>query len=223
VRDSFLENSAIILAGGSSRRFGQDKALLSLGAKPLILHVLDRISFLVDERIVVVNTEEQKTMLQKITKDKLTILTDEYKIQSPLAGAYTGFNHAKNEYTLLLSCDTPFINPEIARLLLETCIHKTASIPRWPNSNIEPLQAAYHTKSALAAAKTALDEERLDMNAMIARMRNIRYISTLVLQQLDPKLYTFFNINTQTDLKRAETLLKTLDINTKAHGERAEW
>jgi len=44
---------------------------------------------------------------------------------------------------------------------------------------------------------------------MITRLRNVRYISTLVLQQLDPRLNTFFNINTQADLKRAETLLKS--------------
>ena len=218
-----MENSVIILAGGSSKRFGQDKALLPLGDKPLIHHVLDRISPLVDERIIVVNTEEQKASLQKTIQGKAAILTDEYEIQSPLAGAYTGFNHAKNEYTLLLSCDAPFINPEIARLLLETCIHKTASIPRWPNSNIEPLQAAYHTKSALTAARIALDEGELNMKAMITRLRSVRYISTLVLQQLDPKLYTFLNINTHADLKHAETLLKTSNVNTKAHGKRAEW
>ncbi len=209
-----MENSAIILSGGSSTRFGQDKALLQLGIKPLILHVLDRVAGIVDERIVVVNTEEQKNLLQKTIKHKANVLVDEYKTRTPLAGAFTGFNHVKNEYALLLSCDTPFVNTEIARFLLETCIHKTASIPRWPEGHIEPLQAAYHTKSALATAKTALDEGRLNMNAMITCMRNVRYISTLVLRQLDPKLYTFFNINTQADLKHGETLLKAINANT---------
>lgn len=209
-----MENSAIILAGGFSTRFGQDKALLQLGTKPLILHVLDRVFRVVDESIVVVNTEEQKNNLQNVVKQKTDILVDEYKIQAPLAGAYTGFNHAKNEYALLLSCDTPFVNTEIARLLLETCVHKAASIPRWPNSNIEPLQAAYHTKTALAAAKTAFDEGKLDMRAMIACLRGVRYISTLVLQQLDPELHTFFNINTQADLKHAEALLKRTNASS---------
>jgi molybdopterin-guanine dinucleotide biosynthesis protein A len=209
-----LENSAIILAGGSSTRFGQDKALLQLGTKPLILHVLDRVAGIVNERIVVVNTEEQKNLLQKTIIHKANVLVDEHKTRTPLAGAFTGFNHAKNEYALLLSCDTPFVNTEIARFLLEICINKAASIPRWPEGHIEPLQAAYHTKSALITAKTALNEGRLNMNAMIARMHNVRYVSTLVLQQLDPKLYTFFNINTQVDLKHGETLLKAINANT---------
>jgi molybdopterin-guanine dinucleotide biosynthesis protein A len=206
-----LENSAIVLAGGSSTRFGQDKALLQLGTKPLILHVLDRTTNITNEKIVVVNTETQKVNLEKMIKNKATVLVDEYNTQTPLAGAYTGFNYAKNEYALLLSCDTPFINMEIVRLLLETCVHRSASIPRWPECYIEPLQAAYYVKSALEAAKTALDEGKLNMNAMITRMHYVRYISTIVLQQLDPKLYTFFNINTQADLKRAEALLKMID------------
>jgi molybdopterin-guanine dinucleotide biosynthesis protein A len=215
-----LESSAIILAGGFSTRFGQDKAFLQLGTQPLILHVLDRVSGIVDEEIIVASTEEGKSRLQKVVKGKGDIVVDEVKIQTPLAGAYTGFNHAKNEYGLLLSCDTPFINPEIARFLLETCVNKTASIPRWPQGHIEPLQAAYHTKYALVAAKAALDEGRLDMNSMIACMRGVRYISTLVLEQLDPKLHTFFNINTQADLKSAELLLKRSEHRLVVKGAR---
>jgi len=209
-----LKNSAIVLAGGFSTRFGQDKALLMLGAKPLVIHVLDRVANIVDEKIVVVSKEQQKDNVEKIVKGKAKIVVDEYKTQTPLAGAYTGFGHAKNEHSLLLSCDTPFVNIEIAQLLLETCINKTASIPRWSEGYIEPLQAAYHTKSALKASQTALEEGKLNMRAMISRLHNVRYISTMVLQQLDPKLYTFLNINTQTDLKRAETLLKRTTAHT---------
>jgi molybdopterin-guanine dinucleotide biosynthesis protein A len=205
-----LEYSAIILAGGFSTRFGQNKAQLQLGAKPLILHVLDRVSSVVDERMVIVNTEEQKNKLQRVVKNKAEILLDECETQTPLAGAYTGFKHTKSEYALLLSCDTPFVNTDVTRLLLECSINRSAAIPRWPEGYIEPLQAAYHAKSAAVAADTALKQGKLNMSSMIACLRSVRYISTLVLQQLDPKLYTFFNINTQVDLKRAEALIKTI-------------
>ncbi len=32
----------MVLAGGFSKRFGQDKGLVELAGKPLVLHVLDR-------------------------------------------------------------------------------------------------------------------------------------------------------------------------------------
>jgi molybdopterin-guanine dinucleotide biosynthesis protein A len=215
-----LESSAIVLAGGFSTRFGQDKALLQLGTRPLILHVLDRVNSIADQEIVVASTEEGRSRLQKVVEHRARVLVDEVKIQTPLAGAYTGFKHAKNDYCLLLSCDTPFINAEIAQFLVETCVNRAASIPRWPQGHIEPLQSAYHTKSALVAAKVALDEARLDMNSMIGRMREVRYISTLVLEQLDPKLCTFFNINTQADLKNAESLLRRCQSGLVVKGER---
>jgi len=43
---------------------------------------------------------------------------------------------------------------------------------------------------------------------MIVRLRDVQYVSTMVLRQMDSKLLTFFNINTFGDLKRAESLLK---------------
>jgi molybdopterin-guanine dinucleotide biosynthesis protein A len=88
------------------------------------------------------------------------------------------------------------------------CVNKAAAIPRWPNSNIEPLQAAYHAKSATQAAKIALEEDKLDMRSMIANMQSVRYISTTIFQQLDPELITLFNINTPNDLRKAETMIK---------------
>jgi molybdopterin-guanine dinucleotide biosynthesis protein A len=104
----------------------------------------------------------------------------------------------------------PFVNTDVTRLMLECCINRSAAIPRWPEGNMELLQAAYHAKSALRAAETALERGKLNMSDMIPLLRNVRYISTLVLQQLDPRLYTFFKIKTQVDLKRAEALIKTI-------------
>jgi molybdopterin-guanine dinucleotide biosynthesis protein A len=205
-----LGYSVIVLAGGFSAGFGQNKALLQLGAKPLILHVLARVSGVVDERTIVVNTEEQKNQLQRIVENKAEILLDEYKTQTLLTGAYTGFKQTQSEYALLLSCDMPFVNIDVARLLLECCVNRSAAIPRWPEGRIEPLQAAYRAKSAAVASEIALEQGKSGMSDMIACLRGVRYISTLVLQQLDLKLYTFFNINTQLDLKRAEALIKTV-------------
>jgi len=53
-----------------------------------------------------------------------------------------------------------------------------------------------------------LNEGKRDLSSMIKYLRGIRYVSTLALQQLDPKLLTFFNVNTAEDLKRAESMLR---------------
>lgn len=203
-----MSRSAIILAGGFSSRFGQDKGLLLLANKPLVRHVLDVASDIVDETIIVVSSKGQAENFAKVSDSKVKIVVDVRDVQSPLVGALTGFEKVHGEYSLLLPCDTPLVSKEILLLLLDLCGGKNAVIPRWPNGYIEPLQAVYRTKPALEAAKNVLGEGKFNMRSMIDSLGGIRYISTLVLQQLDPKLKTFFNINTPLDLKKAEFMLK---------------
>jgi molybdopterin-guanine dinucleotide biosynthesis protein A len=205
--DRFLTNSAIVLSGGLSTRFGQDKGLLKLGDKPLIRYVLNAVEKLVEERIVVVSSKQQLEVYERACGDLATILTDRGKEHSPLAGTLTGLQEAQGEYSLILPCDTPFVSRNVISLLLELAPGRNACVPRWPNGYVEPLQAVYRTQCALKSCETALQEKQLDVKAMLDRLQCIRYVSTLVLQQLDPELITFFNINTPQDLKRAEQIL----------------
>jgi len=203
-----LTKAVIILAGGFSKRFGQDKCLINLIGKPLVLHVIDRISTVVDEKVVVAGSNAPRETLSNLFDPKTRVVVDKYEGQSPLVGALTGFENVNADYSLLLPCDTPFVSAEIVTLLLDLCVNKSAVIPRWPNGYMEPLQAAYNTKSAREAAKKALNEGKRDLSSMISHLRGIRFVSTLVLQQIDSKLLTFFNVNTSEDLKKAESILR---------------
>lgn len=203
-----LESSAIILAGGASSRVGRDKGLLTLADKPLIRYVLDAVANLVDEKLVVVSSKTQAEDYSRTLDSETRIIVDKGKGQKPLLGAETGFEAAKGIYSFLLPCDTPFISREILSLLLDLCENRNAVIPRWPNSYIEPLQAIYRTVPSLEAAKASLKERETNMRSMVYRLHGIRYVSTLVLQELDPELRTFFNVNTPLDLKKAEASVK---------------
>lgn len=203
-----MHSSAIILAGGFSRRFGSDKGLVLLAGKPLILHVIERVSDVADEIIVVVSSTNQEEKFENILNERAKIVIDKSESQSPLVGTMTGFESAKGEISLLLPCDSPLVSTQIVQFLLEMCTDRSAAIPRWPNGYIEPLQAAYHIKSALVAAKRALKQGNMNMRSMINNLGRVRYISTMVLEQIEPELLTFFNINTIQDLKKAEILLK---------------
>jgi len=200
----------VILAGGFSKRFGRDKGLVELAGKPLILHVLDRIFPAVNETLVVASSNRQKMAFERSMGERTKVIIDKREEKSPLIGALTGFECVQGEYSLLLPCDTPFVSGNIASLLLDLCINRSAVIPRWPNGYIEPLQAAYHTKSALIAARATIEQGNLDLRSMIACLKRVRYVSTIVFQQLDSKLLTFFNVNNPRDLKRAERMLKRL-------------
>ena len=206
--------SAIVIAGGGSSRFGQSKGLVKLDKKPLVLHLVDRLLDVVDEVIVVVNSDLQARSFAEIIQHKTLIVADDADVQTPLAGAFESIH---SDYTLLLACDMPFVSPAVLSLLLDICVDKSATIPKWPNGNIEPLHAAYHVEKAADAATKALSQGQLDMRSMMVEMKGIRYISTIVLQQLDPKLRSFFNINTPADLMQAEALIQHQGTDTLTH------
>lgn len=184
-----------------------------LANKPLIKHVIEVVNPIIDEIIVVVNSKTQVENVSKILSNA-KIVVDNLDMHGPLVGAATGFKTASGEHALLLPCDTPLVSKEVLTLLLELFINRNAVIPSLPNGYIEPLQAVYRVKPALEAAENALKEGKNDMRSMIERLRGVRYISTLVLQQFDPDLKFFINVNTPLDLKKAERLLKNGKPNT---------
>ena len=203
-----MSNAVIILAGGLSRRFGQDKCLKGLAGRLLVVHVLEQVLTVADERLIVVGSESQQDALSRFPELQARVVVDKFSDHSPLVGALTGFESVRADHALLLPCDAAFVSAEIAALLLDLCMGRGAVIPRWPNGHVEPLQAAYDVKLAGDAARRALDEGKRDMLAMIAHLRGIRYVSTLVLQQYDEGLSTFHNINTVEDWRKAESMLK---------------
>jgi molybdopterin-guanine dinucleotide biosynthesis protein A len=203
-----MERAAIVLAGGFSKRLGQDKGLVKLAGKPLVTYVLERASEVVDEVLVVVSSESQKKTYSLIVPNKNKMFADNENIRSPLIGALTGLTNTCAEYSLLLPCDTPFISGKVIELLFETCVGVDAAVPRWPNDYIEPLQAVYRTSSALNATRQALRHRELRPLNMIRLLSRMRYLSTLVIQQLDPHLTTFFNVNTPLDLVKAKKMIE---------------
>ncbi len=208
-----MDKSAIVLAGGFSSRFGEDKGVLELAGKPLIKHVVDAVRPFVDEIVVVTNSAERVRKYAAVVGGHTRFAVDSCESKGPLIGALTGFEVARGKYAFVLAFDTPFVSRAVVSLLFDLCLGKAAAIPRWPNGQIEPLQAVYQTAMALEAAKSAVAEGRLDMRGMIERMRAVRYISTLVMQQLDPELRTFFNINTPLDLRKAVSMVKLRRTN----------
>jgi molybdopterin-guanine dinucleotide biosynthesis protein A len=204
-----LERTAIILAGGFSSRFGLDKGILKIADKSLILHVVDSVSLIVDEIIIVTNSKKKiKKYRKEIFDLKAKFFLDLYDGIGPLAGALTGLNNARGEYSLIVPFDTPFLSKKILSLLFNLSKDKSAVIPRWPNDYIEPLHAIYQTKETLNAAIDAIAKQETQLRAMIQRLNNVYYISTEIIKKYDPKLRTFLNINTPEDLARAKEYIK---------------
>jgi molybdopterin-guanine dinucleotide biosynthesis protein A len=211
-----LDRSAIILAEISQGKFSEDRGLLKLDNKPLLNHVVDTVKGLVDEVLVVTSSKEQSVLYAKIVSSaNVRFAVGVEKSDGSLAGALAGFEAAQGEYSLLLPFDAPFVSREVVSLLFDCCIGKSAVVPRWPDHQIEPLQAVYHTGQALEVGKEALASRELEVEAMVCKMRGVRYLSSLVIEQLQPDFRTFFKVKSQLDFKKAVMMAKRRETKNR--------
>jgi molybdenum cofactor guanylyltransferase len=221
-KQSLLDKTAIILAGGTSKGFPQDKGTMLLEEKPLIRRVFDIVAPIVDEVIIVTSSQERVDLYSKLLPETAKFAIDEQKCKGPLMGAITGFEAAQGKYSLVLPYDSPFVSEELATLLLDLCIGKTAVVPRNPDNEIEPLCSAYQTKLVLEMARKVAEEGVTDLQTLVEKLRGVRYLSTMVIEQIDPELRSFFSVNGPVDLKRAAVMLHGKPNASKTKAKRSK-
>ena len=119
-----IENNiiGIILAGGKSSRFGEDKSNIKLGNKTLLDHTVDRIEKEFSEVLIISNNKKHNYKNEKIYTVKDCI---EGQL-GPLVGILTAMKWVKENkknYKWIASfpCDTPFFDIRlISKLKLKT-------------------------------------------------------------------------------------------------------
>jgi len=216
-----LDRSIIILAGGSSEGFEEDKGLLKLDNKPLLARVVGAVKGVAEEVIVVTSSQERADLYSKIVPPTVRFIINDYESKGELVGAFAGFEAAQGKYCLVLPFDSPFVSQDVVSLLFDCGVGKSADIARSPDCEIEPLHAVYNTKLALDASREALANNEFLLDAVVSRLRGVRYMSTLVIEQLDPDFKTFFRVITTLDLKKAVVMLKDRTSTSKKGAAKA--
>lgn len=198
---------ALILAGGRGDRIGEKKALLNLGDRSLISYAIEAALEFSDEIYVVVNKGEDIGGFRDRLPGRVEVVRDITTGKGPLVGIYSGLSHLRSEYSAVLPCDSPFIKVDLIRYLIGRAEGLDAAVPIWPNGYIEPLHSVYRVKAALRAAEEAIEGGRLRVHNMVEGLERVAYVTVEELKRFDPRLLTFFNINSPIDLRVAEDLL----------------
>lgn len=190
--------SAIILAGGKNTRIGRNKALIKLPIGETILqNIVDILQRIFPEIIIVTNQ----------TKDYLRfnvhVVEDLIKESGPLGGIFTGLCYSVSKHNFVVACDMPFIQPALIRLLLEKSGTHDVVIPE-VDGEVEPLFALY-SKSCIPTMLEHLQKQNLKIREVLSKLQ-VKKIGAEKIDQLDPEHLSFFNINTEEDLRRAESL-----------------
>ncbi len=192
--------TSIVLVGGKGLRLGRDKLSEMIGGRTLLERVIDCLSLVGDEILVVIAQGQPKPALPS-TK----VVVDLYPGKGALGGIYTGLVAAQSFHSLVVAADMPFLNPSLLRYLIQVSPTFDAVIPMI-KGELEPLHAIY-SKNCLAPIQQQIEQGKLKVRDFLDQVR-VRYVEEAEINRFDPKKLSFFNINTSADLGKARALLK---------------
>ncbi len=106
-----MKTLGVVLAGGSSSRFGEDKAAALLGDKTLLQHVCARAAPQVDKLLVNRNCSP-------FVSGEYEVLPDNWPGEGPLAGILAALEYALSHgftYVASFPCDAPFLPTDLVK------------------------------------------------------------------------------------------------------------
>jgi len=180
----------LVLAGGESRRMGQDKALLVRDGQSQLEHIGALLAGSVDRVFVSVRSEQQ----DETERSRFTQIADRYYDIGPIAGVLSAMDEYPEVDWLVVACDLPNIDAPTLHYLLD---NRSAEQPftafRSSHDDLpEPLCAVYQ------AGSDAIVRQFVNDSVVCPRKILIRS-DTRLLEQPNPAALD--NVNTPDDLE----------------------
>lgn len=150
--DLRVDATAVILAGGGSRRMGRDKSMLSIGSRPMIAHIAEQLAFF-PERLVGANDREKYAFLG------LEVVPDEMPGVGPLMGIISCVARASYELSFVTGCDIPVLDRAFILRLLANATGNDIVMAQLPDGRVEPLLAVYR-KTVVPVARELVARSR---------------------------------------------------------------
>lgn len=136
-----MQVSAVILAGGRSRRMGRDKAWLRFEGKSLLERAVETVRTLGLEEIFISGRGDQD-----YSAFQCPVLLDAESGLGPISGIEAAMRETHSGLLLVLPVDLPRMRPDCLQKLLHACAPLTGAVPEL-RGQIEPLVAVYPKRS----------------------------------------------------------------------------
>ena len=192
----------VVLAGGKSQRFGQDKSQVKLQGKILIDYILSEIVDEFNETLIVTNN-----LINFMSSDKIFLTKDFKNGLGPLGGVFTAMklvkeNNKKYNWISTFPTDTPFFKKKELKNFYDKIKINDSKLffikskkTRHNIFGLWSMDLMDQLESDLIKGERKVE---LWANSVGVNIINIEY------KKIDP----FFNINTKEDLEKAIKIMK---------------
>jgi molybdopterin-guanine dinucleotide biosynthesis protein A len=184
--------TALLLAGGQSRRMGSDKATLLIAGEPLWARQFRTLRELQPEALWL-----SARVPPAWRPPEIEIVPDEPPSRGPLSGIAAALRRLRTSHLLVLAIDLPRMTAEHLRQLRALARPGCGVIPR-RGDLFEPLCALYPAEAAVAA-QTALSGEDVSLQHFAKVLLRQDQLQIHTLSAAEEPLYR--NVNTPADLR----------------------
>ena len=183
--------SAVLLAGGESRRMGRDKATLEWRGRPLWEWQLEKLRALKPEKILLSARSDVAWRPADVE-----LVLDVPPSRGPLSGLAAALGAIATDHLLALAVDMPFMTTERLQLLRGLAADGTGVIPMF-DDKAEPLAAIY-PKEAGAIFLEALESENFSLQPIVRKLINLNLLTEMPVT--GPAREFYRNINAPRDV-----------------------
>ena len=198
-----IDITGVLLAGGKSRRMGEDKRYLVVGEQTLLERGLAVLRSIFQEVLVVIAQDSPPLDVEA------HVVRDLLPESGSLGGLYTGLTQAATPYIFVVACDMPFLDPAVIAQF--TSRRATADIVMAKlRARLHPMHALYG-KQCLPVVEQMIRAQQLKIQEIVSNASlRVRYVTEADLLAIDPSGRSFQNVNTPADLEVARSLLAQL-------------
>ncbi len=175
--------TGIVLAGGKSSRFGEDKGLHLFEGQSLVEYAIALLKPFCAELLIVSNDMQYAHF-------GCRVVSDVFKEKGPMGGIHAGLTASTTTHNLVVSCDMPRLTPDALDYLLFHSDGSACCVP-YHFDKTEPLFGLY-LKRDVGVIETLIQQNNLKMMNLLDVL-GARKIDFDLLVTQTPDL--FFNLN----------------------------
>lgn len=179
----------IVLAGGKSRRFGQDKALAKIGGVTFLEKLVWLLQGMGLEATVISHPSRDYSFLDLGCDVQADLIPE----KGPLGGLYTACRLFEGSSLLVLTCDMPVLDERLLEGLIENHQRKTGITLFSDEKRLQPFPGIYESYLSFSIFER-LHQNRLSMHEFLAEFPCLNVVKEKI------NLRRFINVNTKKDL-----------------------
>ena len=190
--------TALILAGGDSRRMGQDKTRIEFEGTSLLQRAIDRMRVVFPHVLVSVRQRRDDIDAPQVC--------DTVPGAGPLAGLCAGLEAAGTSWVFVMATDMPFPETKLIRRLAQSRGTHQAVVP--VVGDMPQPTFAFYARQALPLLKSTLaGSGKRSLLSSLACLE-VRWVDEAALVSSDPELRSFIDLDTPQDWSKIRRIGK---------------